>query len=122
MPSKERKAMYAVIGKNDSKPGTMGEVMQQVRESLLPILNRMAGLKAYLLVDVGDNQVLAISLFDTQADTKAAARPTAEWLATQNASVVRGFSEAMTGQAGPLTHPTPYREPTSQEELLRGCF
>jgi hypothetical protein len=79
-------------------------------------------LKAYLLVEVGDNQVLAISLFDTQADTKAAARPTTEWLATQNASLLRGLSEVLTGQASPLTQSTLCREPTSQEELLRGCF
>jgi hypothetical protein len=114
--------MYAVIGKDDNMPGTMGEVMQQVRESLLPTLKQMAGLKAYLLVEVGDNQVLAISLFETQADTKAAARPTAGWLATQNASLLRGFSETLVGQASPLTQPTPRREPTSQEERLRGCF
>ena len=114
--------MYAVIGKDDSMPGTMGELMQQVHESLVPIFKQMARLTAYLLIEVGDNQVLAISLFETQADAKAAARPTAEWLATQNASLLREFSEALVGQASPLTQPTPRREPTSQEELLRGCF
>jgi hypothetical protein len=41
MPSKERKAMDAVIGKDDSIQGTMGEIMQQVHESLLPILKQM---------------------------------------------------------------------------------
>jgi hypothetical protein len=126
MPCKERKAMYTMIRKYDIIPGTGREVMRQVQIPLRPVLSRMPGLKAYYLVEVADNQVAAISIFETQADAKAAERLAAAWIAQQGSSFFRGSSEVMAGLTSAFIEPADGRVPTQitaeQEELLRGCF
>ena len=71
--------MYTVIRKYDLIPGTKEEFIQDVQESLVPIINRVPGFRAYALLEVGDNEMAAISSFDTLADAKASARLTQEW-------------------------------------------
>ncbi len=52
--------MYTVIRKYDLVPGTLEEFIQHVQASLVPILSRMPGFRAYSLVEIGGNDVAAI--------------------------------------------------------------
>jgi hypothetical protein len=82
-----------------------------MQKSLLPVLIRMSGLQAYYLVEVADNQIAAISIFETRADAKAGAGPLATWIAQQSSLVVRDFSEAMGGLTTPIVGPAPWKMP-----------
>ncbi len=113
--------MYTVIRKYNLIPGTVEEFAQHVQESLVPILNRVPGFRAYYLVEVGDNEVAAISVFDTLADAKASARQTAAWVAEHTELFFQGFSKPMAGQVRVISEPARLSL-TSQEELLQGCF
>jgi heme-degrading monooxygenase HmoA len=113
--------MYTVIREYDLIPGTVEEFIQDVQKSLVPIINRVPGFREYSLVEVGDNEVVAISIFDTLADAKASARQTAIWVAEHTDLFFQGFSKPMAGQVrvhgGPasLSH-------NSEHELLQGVF
>lgn len=113
--------MYTVIRKYDLIPGTVEEFIQHVQKSLVPIINRMSGFREYSLVEFGDNEVVAISVFDSLADAKASVRQTAGWVAEHTELFFQGFSKAMAGEvrvhSGPVCLPQ-----TSQEELLQGVF
>ncbi len=62
--------MYTVIRKYDLVPGSVEEFIQQVQKSLVPIINRVPGFREYSLVEVGENEVVAISIFDSLDDAK----------------------------------------------------
>jgi heme-degrading monooxygenase HmoA len=113
--------MYTVIRKYDLVPGSVEEFVQQVQKSLVPIINRVPGFREYSLVEVGENDVISISIFDSLADAKVSARQTASWVAENTELFFQGFSKPMAGQvrvhSGPACLPQ-----TNHEELLKGVF
>ncbi len=113
--------MYTVIRKYDLVPGTSKEFIRDVQESLVPIIKRVPGLKDFLVVEVAENEVVAISVFDSLTDAKVSAQQTASWVAKHTELFFQGFSKPMTGpvrvHSGPSCMPQP-----NHEELLRGVF
>jgi heme-degrading monooxygenase HmoA len=113
--------MYTVIRKYDLVPGSVEQFIQQVQKSLVPIINRVPGFREYSLVEIGENEVIAISIFDSLDDAKVSARQTAAWVAEHTELFFQGFSKAMAGQvrvhSGPACLPK-----SSHEELLQGVF
>ena len=73
--------MYIVIRKYDLVPGTAEEFIQDVQKSLVPIVKRVPGMREFSVVEAADNEVVAISVFDSFADAKVASRQTAAWIA-----------------------------------------
>jgi len=113
--------MYTVIRTYDLIPGTIEEFIKNVQKSLVPILNRVPGLREYSLVEVGDNEVVAISSFDSLADAKASARPIAVWVAEHTDVFFQGFSKPMAGEV--IVHSGPVYPPrTNHEAPLQGVF
>ena len=113
--------MYAVIRKYDLVPGTVEEFIRDAQKSLVPIINRVPGFREYSLVEIGDDDVAVISIFESLADAKEAARQTAGWVAEHTELFLQGISKAM---AGPVrVHSGPACLPhTNHEELLQGVF
>jgi heme-degrading monooxygenase HmoA len=113
--------MYAVIRTYDLIPGTVEEFIQHVQKSLVPIINRVPGFSEFSLVEVGDNEVVTISVFDSLAGAKECAHQTAAWVGEHTELFFQGFAKAMAGKirvhSGPACLPR-----TSHEELLRGVF
>ena len=113
--------MYTVIRKYDLVPGTVEEFIQDVRKSLVPVINQVPGFREFSVMEVEDNEVIAISIFDSLADAKVSARQTAGWIAEHTELFFQGFSKPMAGQvrvhSGPACLPQ-----TSHEELLQGVF
>ena len=66
--------MYIVIRKYDLVPGTAEEFIRDVQKSLVPIIKRVPGLREFSVVEVAENEVVAISVFDSLADAKVSAR------------------------------------------------
>ena len=109
--------MYAVIRKYTLLPGTVEEFIQQVQRGLVPIINRIPGFKAYYLVDIGDNEVAVISMFEALADAKASAQKTMTWINEHTDLYFQGFSKPMAGLVRVQIDAA-----LSREELLRGVF
>jgi heme-degrading monooxygenase HmoA len=59
--------MYAAIRKYTIKPNCIHEVIQRIQGEFLLIISREPGFTAYYAVRVGDDEVLTISVFETQA-------------------------------------------------------
>jgi hypothetical protein len=113
--------MYTVIRKYDLVPGTLEKFIQHVQASLVPILSRMPGFRAYSLVEIGDNEVAAISSFETLAAAKASAGPTVAWIAEYTELFFQGFSKPMAGVVRVQSKPARLSL-TIYEELLQGSF
>lgn len=81
----------------------------------------VSGLRDFSVVEVADNKVVTVSVFDSLADAKVSARPTTAWVAEHTKLFFQGFSKAMAGsvrvQSGPTCLPR-----VNHEELLRGVF
>jgi heme-degrading monooxygenase HmoA len=115
--------MYTVIRKYDLVPGTTEEFIQDVQKSLVPIIKRVPGLREYSVVEVADNEVVAISVFDSLADAKVSARQTAAWVAEHTELFFQGFSKAMAGPVRVLSGPACLPQANHNHEgLLRGVF
>jgi len=59
--------MYAAIREYSIKPKFINEVMQRIQGEFLHIINREPDFTAYYAIRVGNNEVLTISVFETQA-------------------------------------------------------
>jgi len=113
--------MYTVIRTYDLIPGTVEEFSHHVQRSLVPILNRVPGFRAYSLVEIGDHEVVAISSFDSLADAKVAARQTAGWVAEHTEWFFQGVSKPMAGEVRIQSWPA-YLPQTSHVGYLQGVF
>jgi hypothetical protein len=65
--------MYIVIRKYDLIPGTAEEFIQHMQKSLVPIIKRVPGLREFSVVEIADNELVAISVFESLADAKVSA-------------------------------------------------
>ena len=59
--------MYTVIRKYNLHPGKKEAFIQEVQVRLVPLLNHIPGIRAFKLLEVGDNEVVVISYFNTRA-------------------------------------------------------
>ena len=113
--------MYTVIRKYDLVPGTFEEFIRDVQKSLVPIIEHVPGLRDFSVVEVAENEVVAISIFDSLSDAKVSEEQTKDWVARHTELFFQGFSKAMTGpvkvhcELSYMPHP-------NHEELLRGVF
>jgi hypothetical protein len=73
--------MHASIRKYYINPGTGKEFLQSVQEGFVPIISQVTGFAAYYVLEVGENQVITISLFDSQAGAEASVQQAADWVA-----------------------------------------
>jgi len=78
-------------------------------------------LKDFSVVEVADNEVVAISVFDSLADAKVSARQTTGWVAEHTELFFQGFSKAMAGPVRVHSGLACLPE-VNHEELLRGVF
>ena len=113
--------MYIVIRKYDLVPGTAEEFIRDVQKSLVPIIKGVQGLRDFSVAEVSDNEVVAISVFDSLTYAKESARQTAGWVAEHTEFFFQGFSKAMTGPVRVHCEPACMQQ-AHHEELLRGVF
>ena len=113
--------MYTVIRKYEIVPGSVEAFIQEVRKSLVPIINRVPGFSEYSLVEVGENEVVAISKFESRDAAKVSAQQTLAWIDDHTELFFQGFSKAMAGKVRVHIGPV-YRTHSNHEDLLQGVF
>ena len=89
--------MYAAIRKYSIKPKFINEVMQRIQGEFLNIVNREPGFVAYYAIREGDNEVLTISVFETQAGAEGSTPMALEWVTKNLAGFVEGEPQTTVG-------------------------
>lgn len=103
--------MYALIRIGKPLWGKSGEIIQRVRESLLPTLSRLPGFVSYDIISLPDDTLLAATLFDTKESADQANQSFVIWVREQElASLFMKVPEPMVGEV--LLHVTRREEET----------
>ena len=97
--------MYTMIRKYYIIPGTAGEWMQRVQEGLVPLLREGPEFLAHYDVEVRPDEVVSISLFETQAGAQASLPRTAHWTREQLTPLLQTFPEITAGHVKASSEP-----------------
>ncbi len=89
--------MYASIRKYYIIPGTMEEFMRRVQQGFVPLIGQVSGFCAYYVVQVRDDEVISVSIFDSQAGAEESVRRAADWVAKNISSFIQGLPEVTVG-------------------------
>ena len=89
--------MYAALRQYYIIPGTADEFMRRVRDGFVPIISKVPGFVAYYVLQSGNDTVISVSIFDSQAGAEESTRQAADWVQHNIASFIRGLPEIKTG-------------------------
>jgi hypothetical protein len=89
--------MYAAIRNYSIKPRFINEVMQRIQGEFLHIINREPGFIAYYAIREGDNEMLTISVFETQAGAEGSTPMALAWVTKNLAGFVEGEPQTNVG-------------------------
>ena len=90
--------MYTAIRKYYVIPGRVDEFMQRVRVGFVPIISQVPGFVGYYVLEVRNDQVVTISIFDTRAGAEESIRRAATWVEQNIASLIQGLPEITVGE------------------------
>jgi len=90
--------MYASIRRGQANPGAAVEVAQRIKENFVPIISQVPGLVAYYVVNLGDDMLATISIFEDQAGAEDSARRAADWVKRDLAPLMASPLEIMVGE------------------------
>jgi len=90
--------LYAAIRKYSIIPRFVVEVMQRITEDFLPIISQEPDYLAYYAMRIGDNEVITISIFDTQAGAEGSNPLAREWVQKNIDRFVQGVPEMQVGR------------------------
>jgi len=90
--------MFAAIRKYSIKPQFMHEFMQRIQAEFLHIISREPGFTAYYALQVGNNEVLTISVFETQAGAEGSTPLAFAWVNKNLAGFIQGEPETTVGR------------------------
>ena len=85
--------MYTAIRRLKVQPGVFDEVVQRDESGLVPILRSVPGFVAFDLVQIGEDEGVSISVFETQEQAEEANRKAAQWVTQNIVPLVAGPAE-----------------------------
>jgi heme-degrading monooxygenase HmoA len=97
---RKEQALYASIRKYYLKPEkNADEFLQLVREGFVPLISQMSGFVAYYVVHVHDhdNEVISVSIFDSQEGAEESVQAAAVWVAEHLLPFLRRRAEITVG-------------------------
>jgi len=72
--------MYIAIRRMKVKPGELDEGMRRIENGFVPIISNVPGFVEYVGVQVGEDEGLTISFFETQEQAEESTRRAAQWV------------------------------------------
>ena len=90
--------MYLSIRRGEANPGAAPEIARQVKDGFVPIISEVPGFKAYYMVDLGENMLATVSVFEDQAGAEESNRQAADWVKQNLAPLMASPLEIMTGE------------------------
>jgi len=98
--SRKREATYMAIRKYHIIPGTGEEFLQRVQAGFVPIISRIPGFIAYDALQVGNDQIVSISVFDSPLGVIESTPRALQWVQENIVGLIQGMPEVMVGQVG----------------------
>jgi len=109
--------MYASIRKYYLIPGTVEQFMRRVQEGFVPLISQVPGFRVYYVLQVRDDEVISVSIFDSQAGAEESVRRAAGWVAKNLSSFIQGLPEVTAGYVRIFQFQG--EQPASRKEMLR---
>jgi heme-degrading monooxygenase HmoA len=103
--SRKGGATYMTIRKYHILPETGDKFLQRVQTSFVPIISSMPGFIAYDALQVGNDQIVTISVFDTPFGAIESTPRALRWVQENIAELIQGVPEVMAGQVGASSEP-----------------
>jgi heme-degrading monooxygenase HmoA len=98
--SRKRKATYMAVRRYQIIPGAGEEFLHRVQAGFVPIISRLPGFIAYDALQVGNDQIVSISVFDTPLGVLESTPRALQWVQENIAGLIQGMPEVMVGQVG----------------------
>jgi hypothetical protein len=98
--SREGGATYMAIRRYHIIPGTGEEFLHRVQAGFVPIISRMPGFVAYDALQVGNDQIVSISVFNTPVGVIESTPRALQWVQDNIAEFIQEMPEVMAGQVG----------------------
>jgi Antibiotic biosynthesis monooxygenase len=89
--------MHTSIRHYHIKPGSADEIARRVETGFVPLLTQSPGFISYNVVDVGNNTLVAITTFESQADEEMSNTTAASWVRENVAQFVTEPPTTMSG-------------------------
>lgn len=80
--------MYIAVRRSKLAPGTIDEAIRRIQEGFLPLISQMPGFITYYVVDIGDDTILTVNVFEDQAGADASTKAAGDWAQQNLASMV----------------------------------
>lgn len=108
-----RGQVYMAIRKYYILPGASEEFLQRVQEGFVPIISQLPGFIAYHVLQVGNDQMATISIFNTPVGAVESTPSALQWVQEHIAGLIQGAPEVMTGQIRASSEPSwvPHQPP-----------
>ncbi len=74
------------------------ELLDRIRNEFIPLIRPTPGFRAYRIIDTGANEIVTISVFDTEEGASASVEKAAEWVSANLAHLVAGPPTVITGK------------------------
>jgi hypothetical protein len=103
--NREGRATYMAIRQYHIIPGTGEEFLHRVQAGFVPIISRIPGFIAYDALQVGNDQIVSVSVFDTPAGVIESTPRALQWVQENIAELIQGMPEVMAGQVGASSEP-----------------
>ena len=98
-------ATYMAIRQYHIIPGTGEEFLQRVQAGFVPIISRMPGFISYDALQIGNDRIVSISVFDTPVGVIESTPRALQWVQENIAGLLQGMPEVMAGQVGASSEP-----------------
>jgi len=109
--------MFASIRKYYIIPGTAEQFLRHLQWGFVPIISQVSGFQAYYVLQVRDDEVLSVSIFDSQAAAQESVRRTADWVAKNISWFMQGLPEITVGHV--RISQLEREQPAGMGEMLR---
>ncbi|MBI2955324.1 MAG: antibiotic biosynthesis monooxygenase [Chloroflexi bacterium] len=91
--------MYASIRRYKVEPKSLDEVIKKVRGSFVTMIDKTPGFISYYVLKSGADEVVFVSVFETQAEVEKANRQEADWIKQSVATLLPHPPEVIVGEA-----------------------
>ncbi len=90
--------MYTIIRKYAIVPELASELKRRVQTDLVPLISCLPGFVAYYLINVGADEVVSVSIFESKGHADLASGPTDFWTRSFLDGFIQGLPEITAGQ------------------------